>query len=181
MDEKIKITEEKRQALLSELQQTLEDGMKFANALVAFNDGTITKEDFANIFEEIITEVADKKDRRACEKSLIRIIERLLLLKYGIDAMAQPHLKHEIFDFQMDVISDLDWDTKEPETRMINTIIERLPITYVRSIRDYEEDDEANSKMKAILNSLPVDCPWSLDELLDASIETLIGKLPEIT
>jgi len=171
-------------ALLQELQNIVSDGQRFAKTFIAYTKNELTDEEFIEQCSDIFHE--DQNIEKSARSFIRLIIEHLLILKYGVDTTAWNHLRQEIRTFQLNLSDCLDWDLKTRETVIINNLREIMPLIYKRGIKtykDHEEDDSnpfPNPNLKLILKALPKDCPWTLEELVEGSINVLLLKLPTI-
>jgi len=172
------IEEDMARAILQELQNIANDGQKFAHTLIAFTENTITKGEFIELCAEIFNEAGNLE--RSSRSFLRLIIAHLLLLKYGVDITAHRHISNEIEAFQKNLDEDLNWGLKTQETTVINKLRELMPLIYLRGIRTYRDHDKENPNLKTITRSLPEQCPWTLEELVEGSINVLLLKLPTI-
>jgi len=165
-------------AILLELKNVANDSQRFAQTLIAFTENKITKDEFSELCTEIFQE--DGSIEKSSKSFLKNIIEHLPLLKYGIDTTARKHLTHEIRGYQKSLAKNLAWWHGPRRTTIINDLIDLLPLIYLQGIRTYKRHDRKNPNLKQIMNSLPEQCPWTLDELVEGEPEDLILRLPEL-
>jgi len=164
--------------LIEELRKTINDGQRFAKTFIAYTKNELTDEEFIEQCSDIFP--ADKNIQKEARNFLRQIIEHLFLLKYQIDVSPWDDFEYELIKNQMDLIIYLDWDLETQETLIINNLEEEMPQIYAAGIRTYTNSDKKNPNLKVILESIPEQCPWTLDELVEGEPEDLILRLPEL-
>ena len=70
-----------------------------------------------------------------------------------------------------------DWKDKKRDTNLINTINNILDNIYGIGVAYYKDDAKKYPDLVDGLELIPEECPWTLEELLDESIDHLLDKL----
>jgi hypothetical protein len=106
-------------------------------------------------------EIADlgKEQRNARRTWTQRIIEHLLLLEHSPATDPRPHWIGEIVDFRSDIKRRLTATLRRDLQRQLPTLFQDARQAVSRKLLAHREHSAADS--------LPVDCPYAFDQILD--------------
>ena len=135
---------------------------------------------------QVITEVYDeffessnREDVRTVLSYVKQIILHLFKLAYGRFPESHIHLNKEIANFRNNVIEITDWDEEKREEVIIRLVQESINKAYRRSINQFKTTIEDNPDDYSITSTrnFQKECPWTLEELMDDTIDALIASL----
>lgn len=73
--------------------------------------------------------------------------------------------------------SSLRWGEKKRKTNIINVIKSRMQEIYNNGVYAYSLAIDENSSLESNRGIIPKDCPWSLENLMDEDVVTLVEML----
>lgn len=171
MNDEFKMILERVEMLTEELNR-LKQALHAAAKGVPFNEA----------FNEEVYQEAKSLESEVFNKSS-ELMEHLLELAYcpsDVDyTRDNKHLIHEIKKvFHRDLYNILRWGTKKPYTLLINYVKNNIKDAYDNAISLFKNDFKKNSMLNEVTNLFPVECPWTLEELMEDSVSDLLSKLP---
>ena len=173
----MKITNDTYTELLEYLGGIFDDGSRFVAYLEAYQQGTVSREDFENACNEIFTE--SKSILNGCNSQVINILLHLFKIAFGTDSSLHSGWVRDIVaKHRPPLMDDLNWD-QGPQTSMINKVIAHLPISNARAIHRYKELAKLPeySDLKDGVSRLPTECPFTLKQLLEDDVQVLVSRL----
>lgn len=129
--------------------------------------------------EEVFTE--DRIIRNRSWNALAIMIEHLLLLKMKYYTNDRKHSNWGaiIRNRRLGVIDDIGWDKKERDTILTDYLSDALQQIYEAGVKRYQKVSEYYPNRADRSQFVAECCPWSLEELINDTVEELLEKLPD--
>ena len=160
------------QEALNRLDKLSNELHKVRNAIIAIQEGNEIKESFD---DEIFCE--DAKERKQVTALLSRMIEHLLKIQFSsIDRYKELWISEVENKFRPQIQDILLW-YNVPDKTLINSTINNLQSIYDSGIKLYKKDSEKYPDLRDNIAFIPVECPWTLEELMDSDIIDLCNQL----
>lgn len=163
---------------------------KIKRAVQATADGTPFNEAYN---EELYLE---KYDIGKCRNYSIKLVRHFLEKKYSTDHDPDGHWDREIKTFRNSIAEEIDWYLFKKkmakkkgyghDTNSISFMRTNLQDFYEVGITHYEKmrEDSINAggpiTLPDISDILPEECPWTLEQFLDAPVEEVMNLLPDL-
>lgn len=163
---------------------------KIKRAVQATADGTPFNEAYN---EEIFMEGYDTTTCRKLSKKLVR---HFLEMKYSSSHDPNAHWEGEIREFRDALATEIDWYLfKKKKGKQKGHKADSASILYMRNnlqtfyeggVVEYERLRDNTIKNKKILTLpdiskiVPEECPWTLEQFLDAPVEEVMNLLPDL-
>ena len=128
--------------------------------------------------EEVFME--DRIIRNRSWNALAIMIEQLLLLKmkYYTNDRKHNNWGNIIRTRQLKVADDVGWNRKEQNTILTDYLSDTLQDIYVAEAKRYKKVSGYYSERADRSQFVPEYCPWSLEELINSTVDELLEKLP---
>lgn len=135
-------------------------------------------------FEKAIKEevfIEDRIIRNRSWNALAIMIEHLLLLKmkYYTNDRKYGNWGNTIRNYRLRVVDDIIWNKKERDTMLIDYLSDSLQDIYEAGVKRYQKVSEYYPNRANRSQVVPEHCPWSLEELINDTVEELLQKLPD--
>lgn len=148
---------------------------KVKRALIAASEGKPFNEAFN---DEVFLE--EKSFEKKCRKYLTTMMEHLLKLKYCTNDRNNAQWLNTIRTKRRDTMNEVNWMSKNNrDTNLCKFIINNLQDFYETSVEYYKDDANEYPDLIPGQKMIPKECPWTLDELMEDSIDNLLDKLPD--
>ena len=159
--------------LIERVERLSEELSRVKRAIIAASNGTPFTEAFD---EELYLEASDKRD--SCYSNLARMMQHLLKAKYSTDdSFKAGWIKEADGRFRDYIIDKSKWLEKRPDKNIVNHLLNNLQDIYDLAIKQYQKSAKEHSDLVDGIKLIPKECPWTLDELMDETIEYLLNKL----
>ena len=135
-------------------------------------------------FEEAIKEevfIEDRIIRNRSWNALAIMIEHLLLLKikYYTNDRKHGNWGDTIRNYRLRVVDNIGWDKKERDTVLTDYLSDALQDVYKAGVKRYQRVSEYYPNRADRSQFVAEHCPWSLEELINDTVEELLEKLPD--
>lgn len=133
---------------------------------------------------QLATESVDS-EAKIVSSRLERMIEHILKLAYCSN---QNDLNRDARQWKIsidkqrnEVYTLLQWYENKRETNIIVRVMDMIPSIYRGGVRRYMYASDDNPSLFINKDLIPTECPWTLEELMDDTIVSLVEKLPNQT
>ena len=149
---------------------------KVKRVVTAIYEGTSFTEAFEEV-EEVFLET--KQDEKKGYAYLSRMIEHLLKIKYCSNDRNYDHWRGEINGFRVKAIDITGWKSKRNrDTNLVKYLTNNIDDIYEVAVAYYKDDARLYADLTQGLEYIPEECPWTLEELMDDTIDEILKKLP---
>lgn len=124
------------------------------------------------LFEEIYS---DRKDD--CTSEIGIIIEHILKIKYCTNDRNHRVWTNSIKTHRGTFSRYVRWGAKKPVDRLIKHTSENIEDCYDYGVGLYRRASKDYPDLKEGLSQIPEECPWTLEEIMDESIDYLLDKI----
>ena len=158
---------------LERLDLITEELSKMRRAIIASSEGKPFNEAFN---EEIYLE--NRQDEDKSYSHLCRMMEHLLKLKYCTNDRNHNLWINSVETHKSDVVDIIKWKSKKnKKTNYVKYLNTELQNIYEDSIEYYKDAAKKYPDLVDGIELIPEECPWTLEELMDESIDDLLEKL----
>jgi len=125
--------------------------------------------------------IEEKIRRNRSYHALVTLTEHLLLLKMKYYTKDRKHGNwgNTIRTSRLRAASDTGWDMREPDTMLIDYLSGAIQEIYEAGVRRYQKESVFYPNRKDRTQTVPEHCPWSLEELINGTVDELLEKLPD--
>lgn len=149
---------------------------RWNRALVAMQKGLPFQE---AVKEEVYIEERMRKNR--VYLALTIMTEHLLLLKMKFYTEDRPHDNwgNTVRTNQSEATAIIGWNKKERDTVLTEYLSGALQEIYEEGVKRYHKVSDHYANRKDRSQTIPEHCPWTLEELVDGTVDELLKKLPD--
>lgn len=150
------------------------------NALIKYENGEVPEGiSFNQLLDDELFEesYSDRKDD--CITEIGIIIEHLLKIKYCTNDRNHSVWVNSIRIHRGTFIGYVKWGNKKSVDRLIEYTSENIEDCYEHGVVLYRKASNDYPDLKPGLKYIPAECPWTLEELIDDSIDVLLDKIEE--
>lgn len=159
---------------LERIELLTEEICRIKRSLIAAANGEPFNESWN---DELYLEESANKD--SASSHLSRAIEHLLKLKYSTNDRNNRGWKRDFSNHLSDVEDYTKWRSKKnKQTNVIKYLINELQDIYEVGVAYYDKAAKKYPDLIPGLQFIPNECPWTLEELLDNTIDELLSVLP---
>ena len=163
------LDQEKVAELMERLDRMTDEISRIKRALIAASEGIPFTEAFD---DELYMESKQQED--LIYYALMIAIEDLYKIEYCINDRNKKHWAHEV-EVQIEIAKKhMMWKTKRLNRNLVNRIEKSLDDIHDDAISRYQDDAKKYSDLLGELGYISAKCPWTLDELMNISIDDLI-------
>ncbi len=125
--------------------------------------------------------IEEKIRRNRSYHAIVTMIEHLLLLKMKYYTKDRKHGNwgNTIRTSRLFAASDTGWDMREPDTILIDYLSGAIQEIYEAGVKRYKKESVFYPDRKDRTQTVPRHCPWSLEELINSTVDELLEKLPD--
>lgn len=161
------------------LDRLTEELGKLRRALEAKKEGVPFTEEFD---EELFLERDEYKSARS---EIVVMMHHLLKFRFStVDRALHSWFTRSIALPRQKIIRDTCWKigTKNEsyDKSIVNKLLEEYEEMYKESIKAYEDDADNYSDLKPGLKYIPVECPWTLRDLVRTPYPKLLEMIPAV-
>lgn len=129
--------------------------------------------------EEVYIEERIRKNRAFL--ALTIMTEHLLLLKMKFYTEDRPHGNwgNTVKISQSEAAAVTGWNKKERDTVLTEYLSGALQDIYKVGVKRYHKVSDRYPSRKDRSQTIPEHCPWTLEELMDGTVEGLLEHLPD--
>lgn len=152
--------------------------MALKNALIKYENGEVPGDvSFSQLLDDELFEesYSDRKDD--CITEIGIIIEHLLKIKYCTNSRNHSVWVNSIRTHRGTFIGYVKWGNKKSVDRLIEYTSENIEDCYEHGVVLYTRDSKDYPDLRPGLKHIPDECPWTLEELMDESIDYLLDKI----
>jgi len=162
--------------MMERVNRHTEELARIKRALIAMSQGKT----FTEAFDEELYLEGTKRDAKPANKFMKQIIIHIFKLKYGNDTLTRRKLSEEIKLFREEIDNITDRDTEDPDVNVLCLVEKNISLAYRRAFNEFERILDADPKSYHVssMNSMPKECPWTFDEIMDMEIDVLLRHLP---
>lgn len=166
-----------------ELKQYLERLEYFVYEISGLNRALLAAQN-GMAFEEAMKKevfIEDRTIRNHSWNALTIMIEHLLLLKMKYYTKDRKHGNwgDTIRNNRLRVIAYIGWDQKGRDVILIDYLSDALQDIYEAGVERYKKASEYYPNRVDRSQLIPEHCPWSLEELINDTVDELLEKLPD--
>ena len=160
--------------LIERLDIMEEHTQRLQRAIIAIRNG----QPFNEAFDEIFLE--DKAEEKKTSSYMGRMMEHLLKLAYSTGEARQRNenvWKTSFQNHQERFVNILGWDSSDLDKNLMRYTNKKLQSSYEWAIKLYERAMQEHSDLVEGRQRIPVECPWTVEELASFTIDKLVNKL----
>lgn len=167
--------------LTDEEKDMLRDMKEYAERMLraceAFEKG---EKPIYEAFNEVFLE--NRSEHNRIKSKIARMIEHLLKFGYCDSRNAFNRNRDEwtthFNNHKNEALEYLEWTMPKRYTNLVNWVEANIQEIYKGGIGFYERDSKIHGDLKAGLKLIPEECPWTLTQLMDEKITTIVSMLP---
>ncbi len=150
------------------------------NVIIKYTNGELSESDSLEqlLDDELFQEsYSDRKDD--CITEIGIIIEHILKIKYCTNDRNHKTWINSIKTHRGTFEKYVRWGSKKSVDRLIKHTSENINDCYEYGVVLYTRDSDEYPDLKVGLSQIPEECPWTLEEIIDETIDYLLNKLDE--
>ena len=146
---------------------------RIKRAVISVNNGVPFNEAF-----ELEVFLEEKQFEKKCRKYLTTMMEQLLKMKYCINTRNHRQWENTIKRSRRDVMDEVEWKSKRRDANLYKFITSNMQDFYEAAISYYKDAAAEYSDLRDGIEMIPEEVPWTLEELMDQDINSILNKLP---
>lgn len=168
--------ERELKACLARLEYCTDELSGWNRALMAVQKGMPFQE---AVKEEVF--VKEKMRQNRAFHALAIMIEHLLLLKMKFYTEDRPHGNwgNTVRTSRSEAAVVTEWNKKERDTALTEYLSGALQDIYEMGVKRYQKVSRHYPDRADRSQVIPEHCPWSLEELVDSTVDELLEHLPD--
>lgn len=149
---------------------------RWNRALVAVQKGIPFQE---AVKEEVYIEERIRKNRAFLALAIMTEHLLLLKMKFYTEDMLHGNWGNTVKNSQSEAAAITGWNKKERDTVLTEYLSGALQEIYETGVKRYHKVSDRYPNRKDRSQMIPEHCPWTLGEMVDGTVEGLLGKLPD--
>lgn len=166
--------------IMEKIENAVNRLMALKNALIKYENGEVPEGvSFDQLLDDELFEenYSDRMDDCITEISIV--IEHVLKIKYCTNNRNHGVWASSIRTHRGTFSKYVRWGAKKPIDKYIKYTSEHIEDCYDYGVALYRKASNDYPDLKPGLKYIPDECPWTLEELIDDSIDVLLDKIDE--
>lgn len=163
--------------LLEHLNRINNEVQKVVRVIQAIQDGV----PFTEAFDEEL--FLERDEWKSVRSEIVVIMEHLLKFRFStVNRSLHTWFSQSIAFKRREIIENIEWDEEDQsyDKNVVVKVLNKYENLYKNAAKSYEQAAGKYSDLKPGLKHIPVECPWTLWDLVSTPFDDLLAMIPAV-